>query len=267
EPGTYLPRLQKSILKHVNNAGTTQIGVDAASAPNLTDEQRQMLTMTVPANVLVGADGQKLSNAQVGISTVPPELVMDVLPAGALEHTFDITVQAPGVTNFSTPVPMSFPNVFDAAPGTQLNFLSFDHTTGRLVIEGTATVSADGKSVKTDPGVGITHPGWHGLTPPGSSTCQAPPNDHPQNHVPPDVEIGETGSFHDLQDHLFWKDFQDDAHRKPEGFTIHFRNNAPGAFSCAPSNNSPAQVFVKIEQPARKFMQLTALNSSFLNDT
>ena len=32
-------------------------------------------------------------------------------------------------------------------PGTKLNFLSFDHTTGRLVIEGTATVSADGKYV------------------------------------------------------------------------------------------------------------------------
>ncbi|MEO8428335.1 MAG: choice-of-anchor D domain-containing protein, partial [Verrucomicrobiota bacterium] len=48
-----------------------------------------------------------------------------------------------------------------------MNFLSFDHTTGRLVIEGTATVSADGKTVRTDPGTGVTHPGWHGLTPPG----------------------------------------------------------------------------------------------------
>ena len=58
---------------------------------------------------------------------------------------------------------------FNAPPGTKLNFLSFDHTTGRLVIEGTATVSADGLSVHTDPGTGITHPGWHGLTPPGGT--------------------------------------------------------------------------------------------------
>ena len=29
---------------------------------------------------------------------------------------------------------------FNAPPGTKLNFLSFDHTTGRLVIDGTATV-------------------------------------------------------------------------------------------------------------------------------
>ena len=63
---------------------------------------------------------------------------------------------------------MTFPNVFGSAPGTQLNFLSFDHTTGQLVIEGTGTVASDGLSVSTDPGVGITHPGWHGMTPPGT---------------------------------------------------------------------------------------------------
>ena len=85
---------------------------------------------------------------------------------------------------------MTFPNTFGAAPGSQLNFLSFDHTTGRLVIEGTATVSADGLSVSTDPGTGITHPGWHGLTPPGGpggpggpdggpdpGTCESPSGD------------------------------------------------------------------------------------------
>ena len=98
---------------------------------------------------------------------MPPELVRDMLPPGVLQHTFDVTVQAPGIATFSTPAPMTFPNVFYAAPGTQLNFLSFDHTTGRLVIEGTATVLADGLSVRTDPGTGVTHPGWHGLTPPG----------------------------------------------------------------------------------------------------
>src|SRR5262249_7692216 len=52
-------------------------------------------------------------------------------------------------------------------PGSKLQFYSFDHDTGRLVIEGAATVSADGLSVTTDPNTGITKPGWHGLTPPG----------------------------------------------------------------------------------------------------
>ena len=66
---------------------------------------------------------QPVDNVQVGISTVPPELVRDMLPPGVLQHTFDITVQAPDAA-FPTPAPMTFPNVFNAAPGTKLNFLT-----------------------------------------------------------------------------------------------------------------------------------------------
>ena len=114
---------------------------------------------------------------------------------------------------------MTFPNIFDAAPGTQLNFLSFDHTTGRLVIEGTATVSADGLSVSTDPGTGITHPGWHGLTPPGGpggpdgpenpadpASCNLPPMEGEPTE--PLFELrrvsrGAAGAFVDTPDFLF----------------------------------------------------------------
>jgi len=164
----YLPRLQTSILKPISNTTTTTVGVDSKSSPNLTNEQRSNLKLEVVPNSILGENGQPLANAQIGISTVPPELVRDMLPPGLLQHTFDITIQAPGAATFNTPLQMTFPNVFNAAPGTKLNFLSFDHTTGRLVIEGTATVSADGLSVTTDAGNGITKPGWHGLTPPGS---------------------------------------------------------------------------------------------------
>jgi hypothetical protein len=258
-PGVYLPRLQTSLLHTVDAATGMSIGVDAVSAPNLTPQQRQMLSMNIPAGSMIGPDGKKLTSAQIGVSTVPPQLVRDMLPPGLLEHTFDITVQALGVATFSTPVPMTFPNLFGAAPGTQLNFLSFDHTTGRLEIDGSGTVSADGKSVSTDPGTGITHPGWHGVAPAGGPTCQAPPPpDHQaQNHVAPDVKIGEVGSFHNLEDHLFVKDFQDEAHMMPEGFKIEFRNDAKSNPTCAKSNDSPAQVFVSIEGPAQKFLQVS----------
>ncbi|HRF11814.1 MAG TPA: Ig-like domain-containing protein [Candidatus Accumulibacter phosphatis] len=164
----YLPRLQTAILQSVSGSENTEVGVDAVSAPNLTDEQRAQLKLEVQPGTLIDTDGHVMTSGQVGISTVPPELVRDMLPPGVLQHTFDITIQAPGVAAFATPLEISFPNVFEAAPGTKLNFLSFDHTTGRLVIEGTATVSADGKSVTTDPGNGITKPGWHGVAPPGS---------------------------------------------------------------------------------------------------
>jgi len=161
----YLPRIRTDILQTVSETEVTMVGVDTVSAPNLTDEERQYLTLEVQPGSIIGPNGQPLTGAaaQVGISTVPPELVRDMLPPGVLQHTFDITIQAPDAAAFAAPLQLTFPNVFNAAPGTKLSFLSFDHTTGRLVIEGTATVSADGQSVVTDPGTGITKPGWHGL--------------------------------------------------------------------------------------------------------
>lgn len=170
----YLPRLQTSILKPITGTGPVTLTVDASAAPDLSPEQRAGLTATVMPGTAVDAQGKPMDAFQVGISAVPPSLVMDMLPPGLLQHTFDITVQAPGVAVFTTPMALTFPNLFGAAPGTKLNFLSFDHTTGRLEIDGTATVSADGKTATTDPGNGVTHPGWHGLTPDGS---RAKPSD------------------------------------------------------------------------------------------
>src|SRR5205085_3953076 len=157
--------------------------VDAQAAPALTEQERQQLTLTVAPGSLIGENGQVLSNAQIGISTVPPELVRDMLPPGVLQHTFDITIQAPGVATFTEALRITFPNVFNAAPGTKLDILSFDHTTGRLVINGTGTVSADGLTVVSDPDSGIRAPGWHGLTPPGGcGGAGGPPPEPP----PPD---------------------------------------------------------------------------------
>src|SRR5262249_41362566 len=111
---------------------------------------------------------------QVGISTVPPELVRDMLPPGLMQLASTLTLQAPGVAQFATPVQMTYPNVYGAAPGEKLDFYSFDHTTGRLVITGMGTVSADGLLVTTDPGPGITNPGWFGFPPPGGPSGPRP---------------------------------------------------------------------------------------------
>jgi Ca2+-binding RTX toxin-like protein len=186
----YLPRIETSILKDVAATGETLVFLDAAAAPNLTEAERQTVKLVVEGGTLVDASGNVLTNAQVGVSTVPPELVRDMLPAGLMQHTFDITIQAPDAAAFTAPAELTLPNVFNAAPGTKLNFLSFDHTTGRLVIDGTATVSADGLYVVTDPGMGITKPGWHGMTTPGSQTGgpDAPPKEPDNPDEPKEPE-------------------------------------------------------------------------------
>ena len=165
----YLPRVATSVLQAVSATAPTVITVeDPAAAPALTEQERDALTLTVQPGSAIGENGQVLTDVKIGMATVPPELVRDMLPPGVLQHTFDITIQAPGVAAFATPVQISGPNVFNAAPGTKLNILSFDHTTGRLVINGTGTVSADGTTVVSDPGSGVVAPGWHGWAAPGT---------------------------------------------------------------------------------------------------
>ena len=184
----YLPRVASNVLQTISATNTTMITLQSNAAYNLPPEQQQYLTVEIMPGSLIGMDGQPLASAQVGVSVVPPELVRDMLPPGLLQHTFDVTVQAPGIATFATPAPMTFPNVFNAPPGTKLNFLSFDHTTGRLVIEGTATVSEDGLFVRTDPGTGITHPGWHGLAPPGVNCTGGPITGPPAGSNPNDID-------------------------------------------------------------------------------
>lgn len=248
----YLPRLRTSILQPISETETTTLSVAPENSPGLTEEQRSRLTMSIPPGRAIGHDGQPIIGGQVGISTVPPELVREMLPPGLLQHTFDITIQAPGIDRFTTPVPMTFPNLMGASPGSQLNFLSFDHATGRLVIEGTATVSADGFTASTDPGTGITHPGWHGLIPPGSDTGSGgcPPTQSSVDITPIAVTQGLNNYF-----------FKDDK----GSFTLAIGNRASpiaaGLGPCASPNNQATPLVVEIELQGNSHLFLNGLNA------
>ena len=255
----YLPRVQSSVLQTVADNGVpTTITTSAAASPSLTVEQRASLTLTVPAGSAVGLDGKVLSNVQVGIATVPPELVKDMLPPGVLQHTFDITIQAPGVATFTQPVQITFPNVFNASPGTKLNVLSFDHTTGMLVINGTATVSADGLTVVSDPGGGIKAPGWHGLTPPGA------PNDPPcPPGTPHTIDVPPVPVTSGVADHFY----SDDDGK----FTLSLGNAAklidPNSDPCSPTNikATPLVVTVTVDGNAATFLSGLTSNTYTLS--
>ena len=93
--GVYLPRVATSILTAVNSTGMTQVGLGAISGVDLTPQQQQELKLQVPGGSAIGMNGQPMNSFQIGVSTVPPSLVMDMLPPGVMQHTFDITIQAP----------------------------------------------------------------------------------------------------------------------------------------------------------------------------
>jgi RHS repeat-associated protein len=122
--------------------------------------------LVVPADALFRPDGER--GGMIGIAPVPPDRLPAPLPAG-LEFSIVITVQTDGAENFDRPVAACFPNLPDPrsgeplAPGAEAALWSFNHDLGRFEVVGTMHVTADGRLVCTDPGVGIPAPGWHGV--------------------------------------------------------------------------------------------------------
>jgi hypothetical protein len=124
--------------------------------------------IVIPPNSLFADGGAR--GGRVGIAPVPPDRLPEPLPPG-LDLPLVITIQTDGPQNFDRPVPVRFPNLPDPAtgvplePGAKSALWSFNHDTGRWEIVGPMTVSADGRFVETDPGVGVLQPGWHGTQP------------------------------------------------------------------------------------------------------
>jgi hypothetical protein len=175
----YLPCVRSGSLQPTSatQETTVQFPVGVLTAnPALAGTELQ-----VPANSLYADDGTR--GGRVGIAPVAPDRLPSPLPPG-LNLPLVITIQTDGATNFDRPVPVSFPNTPDPVTGQALPpraksaLWSFDHDTGEWEIAGTMTVTEDGKLVKTDPGVGVRQPGWHGQQP-GSQNGITGPTEPP----------------------------------------------------------------------------------------
>ena len=160
----YLPLIAAGTLQSVSATGATTVTFPSSvlqQYPGLNG-----VSLTVPANDLFSDDGTR--GGRVGLAPVPPDRLPSPLPLG-LQFSLVITVQSDGPQNFDQPVPCCFPNLPDPATGQVLPsgaktaLWSFNHRDGRWEIQGPMTVSADGHLVCTDPGVGISFPGWHGV--------------------------------------------------------------------------------------------------------
>ncbi len=116
------------------------------------------LTVTIPAGTrITGPDGSPVS--QITITPVPVDRTPMPFPPGKVAPML-FTIQ-PGGAVPSQPLPITFPNVTEAAPGTKADLYFFDLATGQWETWGTGTVSADGKSVVSDPGFGLPRFAWH----------------------------------------------------------------------------------------------------------
>jgi RHS repeat-associated protein len=153
----YLPLITADTLVEVSATEDTVIRIPPSVAeqfPDLAD-----IRITVPANSLYNESGQR--GGFVGIAPVDPDRIPSPLPPG-LDLDVVVTVQSAGGSDFDAPVGICFPNTEGLAPGDKSSLLSFNHDAGRWEVRGSMTVTEDGTEVCTDPGVGITAPGWHG---------------------------------------------------------------------------------------------------------
>jgi hypothetical protein len=143
------------------------IFVDETHGGTLTLPEYPGFSLTVAPNSATFPDGTRrgtISVTAVHVDKVP------MVPNFGQQPRFIVTIQPPGV-HFDPPAAVAHPNVDGMKPGEVTEIYSFDHDMGSFVATGTATVSEDGTTLRSDPGMGIVKGGWHcGDNPAGSGT-------------------------------------------------------------------------------------------------
>jgi hypothetical protein len=178
----FLPAVSDQALQPVSRTAATPVRIAEAQLQRIADPKLVDLLrrtqVTVPADSLFAANGQR--GGRVGIGPVNRDRLPGELPEG-LELPIVITIQTDGPGRFDVPVPVVFPNLPNPVtgqllpPGAKSALWSFNHDTGDFEVVGPMTVSPDGLTVVTDPGVGVLAPGWHGAAP-GTPGSGGPPN-------------------------------------------------------------------------------------------
>ncbi len=105
-----------------------------------------------------------LSVTPVNASKVP------MPPPNGMQPQLIVTIQPTGA-RFDPPAPLQLPNVDGHAPGAQVEMYSFDHDLEEFVTIGLGTVSADGRVITSNPGVGVIKAGWHCGSQPAGGGC------------------------------------------------------------------------------------------------
>lgn len=138
-----------ALFKPINNATQDQ---------QITDERFPGFAITLPAGATItGWDGVK--KTRIAVQKIDP----DKLPVGAppfpMKEAYQLYFGTPMGGIPSTPIPVTLPNVAEKDPGEKVEIWWFDGSpmggTGDWKMAGLGTVSADGKTVTSDPGVGI----------------------------------------------------------------------------------------------------------------
>jgi RHS repeat-associated protein len=151
----------------------------------VTDERYPGLAITLPAGVsIIGWDG--VQKTRLAVERITPDKLPVSTPPFPMKEAYQLYFGTPMGGIPSAPIPITLPNVAEAEPGEKRDIWFFDGSpmggTGEWKIAGQGVVSADGKTVTTLPGQGITR--FCGVCGLFSLSCPPTPKPPPCNNCP-----------------------------------------------------------------------------------
>ncbi len=164
----------------INNATQTQV---------ITDPRFPGLEIKLPAGVqIIGWEG--IPKTQIAVEKIMPDKLPVSAPPFPMREAYQISFGSPMGGMPTAPIPVTLPNVADLEPGEETDIWYYDGsplgTVGEWKIAGRGTVSPDGKTVVSNPGVGI--PRFCGVC--GLLSLSCPPPDKPDQPPPDDCPVG-----------------------------------------------------------------------------
>lgn len=157
-------------LPRIDDAETVLVQQNASTDQTFTFQTIPNLTVLVYAGtVFTLLDGRQPDPFPLIAIQVPVDRLPDEMPPSAeFVEPFIVAFQ-PANATASQPVAVSFPNIINTPPGTNMELSTLDPNQGVMVVYGTGTVSQDGRQIVPDfdpatPGrrFGLVNFDWHG---------------------------------------------------------------------------------------------------------
>ena len=187
--------------KQINNAAQEQ---------QITDDRYPGFSVVLPAGAsITGWDGVR--KTRIAVEKIDPDKLPVGPPPFAMKEAYQLYFGTPMGGIPSQPIPVTLPNVADKEPGEKAEIWFFDGSpmggTGEWKMAGLGTVSADGKTVNSDPGVGLPRfCGVCGLVclkvedPPAIPKQEPPPQSCPVPNDAPPVNVANPISLYTGQE-------------------------------------------------------------------
>ncbi len=141
----------------------------------MTDPRYPGLQFTIPAGVsIIGWDG--VPKSRMAVERIEPTKLPVPPPPVPIKESYQLYFGTPMGGIPSSPIPITLPNVAELEPGEKSDIWYFDGSpmggSGEWKHAGLGTISADGKTVTSDPGNGI--PRFCGVCGLASQSCEQP---------------------------------------------------------------------------------------------